>query len=253
MISKKEGLVLIMREPIEKKIIKEEVEDHDSFWDQFDYKPLREIVKEPPRYDQTMEELLKLLYDGTDMELPEYRRKFPTDKEYFWDMIIFRPCEEADLPGIMELDREAFPDPWNLDSWKRELNMKTPTAIWYVADVGGRIAAFAGVWVAAGEAQLMKIAVKKEVRHQGVGDCLLYYLTGASQGEDAEFMTLEVRESNVVAQKFYEHCGFVSQGIRPGYYSDTHEGAVIMRRDWPVEEMAELMRYKGCNKVIPVT
>ena len=99
----------------------------------------------------------------------------------------------------------------------------------------------------------MKIAVKKEVRKQGVGDTLLDFVIGESQGEDAVAITLEVRESNVAAQKFYEHCGFVSQGIRPGYYSDTHEGAVIMKRDYPLEELAELMRYKGCNDVIPVT
>ena len=140
--------------------------------------------------------------------------------------------------------------------------MKTPPSIWYVADVGGRIAGFAGIWVVAGEAQLMKIAVKKEVRKQGVGDTLLDFVIGESQGEDAVAITmqgvctvcyLEVRESNIVAQKFYEHCEFVSLGIRPGYYSDTHEGAVIMRRDYPVEELAELMRDKGCNYVIPVT
>ena len=241
-----------MREPIEEKV-KEEVKEHDSFWDQFDYKPLREIVKEPPRYTREKERLMKAFYDGMDVEVPEYTLKFPTDKEYFWDMIIFRPCEEEDLPGVMELDREAFPDPWSLESWKRELNMKTPPSIWYVADVGGRIAGFAGIWVVAGEAQLMKIAVKKEVRKQGVGDTLLDFVIGESQGEDAVAITLEVRESNVAAQKFYEHCGFVSQGIRPGYYSDTHEGAVIMKRDYPLEELAELMRYKGCNDVIPVT
>lgn len=71
-----------MREPIEEKV-KEEVKEHDSFWDQFDYKPLREIVKEPPRYTREKERLMKAFYDGMDVELPEYTLKFPTDKEYF--------------------------------------------------------------------------------------------------------------------------------------------------------------------------
>ena len=241
-----------MWEAIEEKA-KEEVNDRDSFWDQFDYKSMQEIIKEPPRYDREMEKMLKQLYKGTGMELPAYRLKYPTDKEYCWNIIRFRPCKEEDLPGVMELDREAFPDPWSLESWQRELNMKNPVAIWYVAEVGGRIAGFAGVWVAAGEAQLMKIAVKKEVRRQGVGDYLLYFLAGSSEEYDVQAMTLEVRESNVIAQKFYEHFGFVSQGIRPGYYTDTHEGAVIMRWDYPAEELAELMRYKGYSTDIPVT
>ena len=151
------------------------------------------------------------------------------------------------------MDREAFPDPWSRESWQRELNMKNPISIWWVAEVKGRIAGFAGVWVAAGEAQLMKIAVKEEVRNQGVGKYLLSFLICESEIDGAEIMTLEVRESNIMARKFYEHCEFVSLGIRPGYYSDTHEGAVIMRRDYPVEDLAELMRCKGCNDVIPVT
>lgn len=153
----------------------------------------------------------------------------------FLDKVRFRPCEETDLPGVMELDREAFPDPWSPESWQRELQLKTPLAIWYVAEAGGRVAGFAGVWVAAGEAQLMKIAVNKKLRSQGVGAHLLHRLVNSSAAENAETMTLEVRESNVTAQKFYSHCGFVSLGIRPGYYTDTHEGALIMKLDYPAE------------------
>ena len=45
---------------------------------------------------------------------------------------------------------------------------------------------------------------------------------------DAEAVTLEVRESNIAAQRAYENCGFASEGIRPNYYEDNHENAVIM-------------------------
>ena len=232
---------------------KENIKDRNSFWDQFDYKPLREISKAPLIIDGCMVKEMELLYKGMGVEQPLYRLRLPTDKEYFWEILDVRLCEEQDLSDVMELDREAFPDPWSLESWQRELKMKTPLAIWYVVDVWGHIAGFAGVWVAAGEAQLMKIAVNKEVRNQGVGKLLLDSLVLDSKLESAEIMTLEVRESNITAQKFYEHYGFVSQGIRPGYYADTHEGAVIMKLDYPVEDLAELMRDKGCNEDIPLT
>ena len=246
-----------MREAVKERMNDEEIQDDikndDYFWAQFDYKPMSEILKEPPRYTWEKIQSMKLLCDAIGVELPQYTLRTSLDKEYFWDVINVRPCKEKDLPGVMALDREAFPDPWSRESWLRELNMKNPISIWYVAEVKGRIAGFAGVWVSAGEAQLMKIAVKEEVRNQGVGEYLLTFLIDQSEFDGAETMTLEVRESNIVAQKFYEHCEFVSLGIRPGYYSDTHEGAVIMRRDYPVEELAELMRDKGCNYVIPVT
>lgn len=233
--------------------ILDDVNNDDFFWTQFDYKPMSEILKEPPRYTLEKVHSMKLLCNELGAELPKYTLQTSLDKEYFWDAIYVRPCEEKDLPGVMALDREAFPDPWSRESWQRELNMKNPISIWWVAEVKGRIAGFAGVWVAAGEAQLMKIAVKEEVRNQGVGKYLLSFLICESEIDGAEIMTLEVRESNIMARKFYEHCEFVSLGIRPGYYSDTHEGAVIMRRDYPVEDLAELMRCKGCNDVIPVT
>ena len=142
--------------------------------------------------------------------------------------LCFRLCKETDLPAVMELDREAFFDPWSPEMWQREL--QNPVAVWIVEVVEGDIFGYAGIWNVAGEAQVMRVAVRKAVRNQGLGLMLMQELIQKAWEAGAEAVTLEVRESNGAARKVYERCGFVSSGVRPDYYADTHEGAVIMWR-----------------------
>ena len=139
---------------------------------------------------------------------------------------VFRICEERDLPAVMELDREAFFDPWSRETWLREL--QNPIAVWIMEEIAGEAVGYAGIWNVAGEAQVMRVAVKKALRNQGLGLLLMRELIQKARESGAEAMTLEVREHNAAALKLYERCGFVSSGVRPDYYEDTHEGAVIM-------------------------
>ncbi len=141
-------------------------------------------------------------------------------------MISFRLCEEKDLPFVMELDREAFFDPWSRDTWQGELQNKI--AVWLVEELNNQVVGYAGIWVVAVEAQVMRVAVKEELRNQGLGLALTRALVQKAWDAGADAVTLEVRERNAAAQKVYERCGFVSEGVRPNYYEDTHEGAVIM-------------------------
>ena len=139
---------------------------------------------------------------------------------------VFRLCGETDLPAVMGLDREAFFDPWSRETWLRE--MQNPIAVWIVETVNSDIVGFAGIWNVAGEAQVMRVAVQKALRNQGLGLQLTQELINRAWESGAEAVTLEVRESNAAARKVYERCGFVSGGVRPHYYEDTREGAVIM-------------------------
>jgi ribosomal-protein-alanine N-acetyltransferase len=139
---------------------------------------------------------------------------------------VFRSCGEKDLPFVMELDREAFFDPWSRETWQGELQNKI--AVWIVEELKEQIAGYAGIWVVAGEAQVMRVAVRKELRNRGLGLALTQALIQKAWDAGAEAVTLEVRESNAAARKVYERCGFVSEGVRPDYYEDTREGAVIM-------------------------
>ena len=138
----------------------------------------------------------------------------------------FRLCEETDLPVVMELDKEAFFDPWSLATWQHEL--QNSIAVWIVEEIDNVVVGYAGIWNVAGEAQVMRVAMKKALRNQGLGLALTQELIQKAWENGAEAITLEVRESNGAAQKVYERCGFVSSGVRPHYYEDTGEGAVIM-------------------------
>lgn len=139
---------------------------------------------------------------------------------------VFRSCEERDLPRVMELDREAFFDPWSRETWLREL--QNPIAFWLVEEVGQAVVGYAGIWTVAGEAQVMRVAVQKSLRNRGLGYLLTQALVQKAWDEGMDAVTLEVRERNLAAQKVYERCGFTASGIRPHYYADTDEGAVIM-------------------------
>ena len=141
-----------------------------------------------------------------------------------------RLLEERDIPAVVALEQEVFPDPWSRQTWQRE--RQNPLATWLAAEIengaGVALIGYAGIWLVAGEAQVMRVTVRERFRGQGLGLQLTRTLLAKAVALGAEAVTLEVRESNRTARAVYEKCGFTSAGIRPGYYEDTHEGAVIM-------------------------
>jgi len=81
------------------------------------------------------------------------------------------------------------------------------------------------------EAHLHNLAVRREYRKQGIASRLMEAMNNIAGENEMIFQTLEVRASNVDAIKLYRKCGFVVKGVRPLYYSDTHEDALIMWAD----------------------
>lgn len=145
-------------------------------------------------------------------------------------VLTVRLLEERDLPVLLALEQEAFPDPWSPATWQRE--RQNALATWLVAEIAGSVArqivGYAGIWLVAGEAQVMRVAVRKTLRGRGLGLQLTRALLAKAWALGAEAITLEVRESNLVARAVYEKCGFTAVGVRPHYYEDNHEGAIIM-------------------------
>ena len=140
--------------------------------------------------------------------------------------INFRLLTEADLPGIVASEATAFYDAWNESMLRNELSNGLTTYL--VMESEGKIIGYAGFWLVAGEAQVTRVAVLEELRGLGLGTRLTAALVNKAWELGAEAVTLEVRESNVAAQRAYLTCGFASEGIRPNYYEDNHENAVIM-------------------------
>ncbi len=133
----------------------------------------------------------------------------------------------ADIPRVVEIERQSFPTPWPHDAYTHELK-ENRLASYIVARVDGEIVGFAGMWVIMDEAHITTIAVDPSYRGQHIGERLLVGLIDEALTRRARWMTLEVRKSNTTAQTLYKKYGFREIGTRKGYYSDNREDAVVM-------------------------
>ncbi len=141
-------------------------------------------------------------------------------------IINFRALAAADIPALEKIEAQSFYDAWNANMLLGEINNRLTTYL--VMEAGDKLIGYAGFWLVAGEAQITRVAIADEERGQGYGTRLVAALVNKAWELGAVAMTLEVRESNLAAQRVYLTCGFASEGVRPNYYEDNHENAVIM-------------------------
>ena len=141
--------------------------------------------------------------------------------------IIIRKMEEYDLDRIMEIEKDCFSTPWSRESFLIEIT-ENLLARYLVAEVDGIVAGYAGIWMIVGEGHITNIAVETKYRQLGIGKKLVEGLITLSVAMGIGSMTLEVRETNIAAQNLYEQYGFIAQGVRPNYYQDDNEDAIIM-------------------------
>ncbi|MCZ7585898.1 MAG: ribosomal protein S18-alanine N-acetyltransferase [Deltaproteobacteria bacterium] len=100
-----------------------------------------------------------------------------------------------------------------------------------MAESAGRIDGFGLSWVVTDELHIMKLAVDEGRRRQGIAGRLLDDSIAAGRMRGTNYVLLEVRDTNEEAIRFYEAHGFRHIGIRPGYYAETREDAILMRKD----------------------
>ncbi len=137
------------------------------------------------------------------------------------------PMRLEDLEEVLAIEEESFPVPWSKASFLYEL-LENERAFYYVARSDGKVVGYIGMWMILDEGHITNIAVAAAYRRRGIGRALLQYLVGASKRLGIRYLTLEVRRSNIPAQNLYEELGFVRTGIRPRYYQDNQEDAIIM-------------------------
>jgi ribosomal-protein-alanine N-acetyltransferase len=142
-------------------------------------------------------------------------------------MTQIRRLTYADLPAIVAIERRCFPAPWSLAMFVLELSK--PAGVCLVALDGEEVIGYVicsrhdTVW------HLMDLAVPPDRQRQGVGSALVQAMLSRLPGPD-EQVTLEVRPSNDPGIRLYEKFGFKAAGVRPRYYQDNGEDAVIMWR-----------------------
>jgi ribosomal-protein-alanine N-acetyltransferase len=109
--------------------------------------------------------------------------------------------------------------------------MTNRLASYLVARVDGAMVAYGGMWLMVDEAHITTFAVHPAWRRQRIGERLLLAFLDLARDRHAREATLEVRLSNLPARRLYEKYGFRPVGVRPRYYSDNNEDALIMTTD----------------------
>jgi ribosomal-protein-alanine N-acetyltransferase len=139
------------------------------------------------------------------------------------------PATRSDIDAIYAIAEVCFPIPWPRDELEKELARSYAT-LRVLRPTGQGIAGFLDFWNLHGEVQIMNVAVLPELRQRGFANALLDDALRIAAQAGASFAVLEVRTSNLAAIRLYERHGFERLGVRPRYYADNQEDALVMGR-----------------------
>jgi ribosomal-protein-alanine N-acetyltransferase len=158
--------------------------------------------------------------------------------------------EIRDIPEVMAIEKDSFPLPWSAAAYRHELTQNDLSCYIVVRKRGPPrvsprtrrfdgwfrkpkprwppMVGYGGFWVLGEEAHISTIAVRPDWRGHGIGELLLIAMIDSAAAQEAQFVTLEVRISNLVAQNLYLKYLFEKVGRRRRYYRDNDEDALIM-------------------------
>lgn len=139
---------------------------------------------------------------------------------------LIRPMEELDLPQAAAIEKEAITPPWSEQAFRESLGLEHTILLAAIQD--GQVAGYCVCYQSFEEGEITNVAVKKELRGQGIAGKLLEKLCSYGKERGLERYILEVRAGNEPAIHLYERSGFTRVGIRKGFYEQPVEDAVIM-------------------------
>lgn len=146
------------------------------------------------------------------------------------DGFLLRRLAIDDLPEVLRIELGAFQNPWSEELIRRELENEWSTIL-VACDSslpGSPIAGFVIFWAVHDEIHVLNVAVDPTRRRRGVARALLGEMLSRARERGASLATLEVRTGNGPALGLYESLGFRRIGVRPRYYADNDEDAVVM-------------------------
>ncbi|AAL53159.1 ribosomal-protein-alanine acetyltransferase [Brucella melitensis bv. 1 str. 16M] len=148
--------------------------------------------------------------------------------------VSIEPLGAQDSHAIQRIHAVAFHHGWSSDDFRSLIAQDT--IFGFIARPQGKPNEACGFVLArlvAGEAEILTIAVSRDVQRQGVGRMLMDGVLRHLYQERAETLFLEVDEANIAAQALYRRLGFQKVGDRPAYYETANgrSAALILRRD----------------------
>jgi ribosomal-protein-alanine N-acetyltransferase len=144
--------------------------------------------------------------------------------------LALRQMTEGDVAGVVALERAAYRFPWSEGIFRDCLRVGY---VCRVIDLAGAVAGYGIMSMGAGEAHILNVCVREDLRCRGLGRRMLEYLLDRAHGAGMLEAFLEVRPSNVVAIRLYQALGFEQVGMRRGYYQAPggREDAAVLRLD----------------------
>jgi ribosomal-protein-alanine N-acetyltransferase len=141
---------------------------------------------------------------------------------------VIAPMVETDLDAVMEIERQSFRAPWSRQVFAEELSRHFAFIDVLRWTATGRVLAYCNYWRVADEVHILKVATHPEARQMGFASRLLEHMLAFARRQPCRLVTLEVRRSNESAQRIYRRFSFKAVGLRPAYYADDNEDAVVM-------------------------
>jgi ribosomal-protein-alanine N-acetyltransferase len=140
----------------------------------------------------------------------------------------FRAVEEADLSRIMEIEAAGFLHPWSEALLRAELGHAWSNLVAAVEPGGEGLLGYIIFWLVHDEVHVLNVATDPAARRRGVGRALMEQAVAVGRLRGARLSTLEVRRSNAPAIALYRSLGYRQVGIRPRYYAEENEDAMVM-------------------------
>lgn len=145
------------------------------------------------------------------------------------DGLRFCHLEARHIDQLAEMEQLCFSDPWSRESLAEELT--NPLSVYYICEAGDRVLGYIGTRMILDECEIVNVAVRPEERRKHIASMLLEWLLEDVRARKIVRIDLEVRESNLPAQKCYEAAGFTPVGRRKNYYESPKEDALLMARE----------------------
>jgi [ribosomal protein S18]-alanine N-acetyltransferase len=153
--------------------------------------------------------------------------------------VIIAPMRTKDLRAVLKVEEAVFSHPWSQRLFVEELAQRR-TRAYRAAWVGTAIVGFAGQMFIDDESHVNNIAVDPKWQGRGLGAAILADLVRTGLAHGARHLTLEVRVGNDPAIALYRRFGMAPVGVRPNYYPETGDDALIMwARDIDTVEYSE--------------
>lgn len=144
-----------------------------------------------------------------------------------------RKMEKKDITQVAALEAASFTMPWPAQAFAEQLQKEH--TLYMVAEKEGRVVGVCGYIECCGDADICNVSVEKTYQNQGVATKMLTMLMEEGYTLGVEAYTLEVRAGNAAAIRVYEKLGFQTEGVRPNFYENPREDALIMWKYLPTQ------------------